>query len=394
MKKALEFSVGLTTAMIMVLIAPAAHAYTPTLSEVRVLSGPASDDSVDGLALTSDAKTAVVTSNDAAWVVDVSSNVATEISGLPGASVVVLDSDENYAYVVSGQLSISKVNIATASVVDTWSDVSVVLYAEQLFLSPDGGSLYAVGLTGSFPNYSTGVVEVNLSSGAMTKHVAMGDGPPQHQAAYHSSSGKIFIPRGSSGSTNFVVFDTASNTFTEIPWVGAGNLGHCDSQNGVMACVVDGPVPYVATVSDGGAVVSSLDLTVDGGSLNAITLTPNGTQAYILVSNSNFLGSIEAVDLTNMTSFATLATSLEFPERVAIAPSASQIWFSAYYAEDFNGGYQVLQYADPNAGSGGSEEDLANTGASSAIAGVLVAVSALAIVAGVVSRRAARRLGA
>lgn len=124
------------------------------------------------------------------------------------------------------------------------------------------------------------------------------------------------------------------------------------------------------------------------------SLTPDGTQAYILVSDSPGMGSLEVVDLTNMTSLTTMSTSLEYPERVAIAADAGQIWFFAYYAEENNGGYQVMQYADPNSSSGGSGEELANTGASTVITGSLVALSALAIAAGVVSRRPARRHGA
>jgi hypothetical protein len=374
----------------MVSVAVPVHAYIPTLSEVRVLNGPASDDEVEGLALFSDAETAVVTGSGA-WVVDVSSNDATEISGLAGASVVVMDTTETYAYVATGSFELTKVDVATASVVDTWSDVSVDLNPEKLFMSADGESIFAVGLTRSGPNWLPGVVEIDLTTGAMTQYNAGSAGDAQRQAAYDPTSGKIFIPRGG---TNFVVFDTASNTFTDITWAGAGALDHCDSQNGVMACIVDDSVPYVATVNSSGAVVASLDLTVDSYNLSAITLTPDGTQAYILVADSNGMGSIEVVDLTDMTSLTTLATSLEYPARVSIAEDAGQIWFFGYYAADYNGGYQVMQYADPNSGSDGSGEELANTGASTVIAGLLVALSALAIAAGVVSRRPVRRHGA
>ncbi len=393
MKKSLKVGFGLAATMILMSIASPALAYTPTLSEVRVLSGPDSDDSVDGLAITSDAQTAVVTSSDVAWVVDVSSNVATEISGLPGARLVILDSDENYAYVVSGSLSVSKVNVATASVVETWSDVFANLSTEQLFLSADGETLYAVGNTGPFPNFTPAVVKVDLSSGAMTKYDAASAGSPHRQAAYHAESGAIFIPRIASGETaaNFVVFDTVLNAFTDVPWTGPGTLYHCDSQNTVLACVVEDTVPYVATVNaSDGSVVTSLDLTSDPYSIEAIKLTPDGTQAHMLFAELSGLGIVEAVDLTDMTSLVTLTTSIEYPERVAIAADAGQIWFYAYYAEDYAGGYQVVQFTEPR----GSGEELANTGGSSAIAGALVALSALALAAGVVSRRAARRHGA
>jgi hypothetical protein len=390
MSKKLFVGLGAVAASVMMVSAALpAQAYIPTLSEVRVLNGPNSDDEVEGLALFSDAETAVITGTGA-WVVDVSSNDATEISGLAAASVVVLDDTETFAYVAAGSLVMAKVDVATASVVDTWSDVSVDLNVEQLFMSADGESIFAVGLTGSFPNFLPGVAEIDLSTGAMTQYDAGSAGPPQRQAAYDATSGKIFIPRGS-GSTNFVVFDTASNTFTDITWAGAGALGHCDSQNGVMACIVDGPVPYVATVNTSGAVVASLDLTVDSYNLSAITLTPDGTQAYILVADSSGMGSVEAVDLTDMTSLTTLATSLEYPERVSIAEDAGQIWLFGYYAADYNGGYQVMQYADPNSGSDGSGEELANTGADLAISGAVAVIGALALGAGVMTRRVARR---
>ena len=391
-----KFFVGLGTAVaatIMATIALPAQAYIPTLSEVRVLNGPASDDEVEGLALFADAETAVITGSGA-WVVDVSSNDATEISGLAAASVVILDATETYAYVATGSFELTKVDVATASVVDTWSDGAVDLNAEQLFLSADGGTLFAVGLTGSNPNFTTGVVEVDLSTGAMTQFDYASAGPPPRQAAYLAQLGYIVIPRPYDP-TNLVLFDIQSDSFTGLTFGGTGEVSQCDSQNGVLACIVEDSVPYVATVeSSSGEVVTALDLTVDAYNLNAITLTPDGTQAYILVSDSPGMGSLEVVDITNMTSLTTMSTSLEYPERVAIAADAGQIWFFAYYAEDYNGGYQVMQYADPNSSSGGSGEELANTGASTVITGSLVALSALAIAAGVVSRRPARRHGA
>lgn len=69
-------------------------------------------------------------------------------------------------------------------------------------------------------------------------------------------------------------------------------------------------------------------------------------------------------------------------------PPAEVGWFTSDYFGDYDGGYQVVQFADPNAGSG---EELAPTGGNSAMAGTLVALSALALAAGLFTRVASRR---
>ncbi len=370
MKKKLLVGVVSAAATIALLaIGMPAQAFTPTLSEVRVLNGPPSDASIDGLAITSDAQTAVVVSDRRAWVVDVTSNVATEITGLTMASRVIMNSAETFAYVATGQFKVSKVDVATAAVVDTWTDATLGFFVEQMFLSADGLNIYAVGVSGSFPNIQPGVVKLDLTSGVISKFDAVNLGVLR-QAAFNAESGEIFIPY-SSVATSFAVFDTASDSFTDIPWAAAGDLTGCDWQAGTMACLVEGTVPYVATVSPSGAVESSLDVDVAVSNLVDIRVTPDGMRAYVLGDNGGF-GAVQAVDLTDMSSVLVLDTLLEYPEVVALAPDAGQIWFYAYYAEDYNGGYQVVQFADPTGDE--PQASLADTGVDASVAGVTAVV--------------------
>jgi hypothetical protein len=371
MKKKLLVGVGSAAATIALLaIGMPAQAFTPTLSEVRVLNGPPSDESIDGLTITSEAQTAVVVSARRAWVVDVTSNVATEITGLTMASRVIMNSAETFAYVATGQFKVSKVDVATATVVDTWTDATLGFSVEQMFLSADGLNIYAVGVSGSFPNIRPGVVKLDLTSGVISKFDAVNLGALR-QAAFNAESGEIFIPYSLSSTTSFAVFDTASESFTDIPWAAAGDLTGCDWQAGTMACLVEGTVPYVATVSPSGAVESSLDVDVAVSNLVDIRVTPDGMRAYVLGDNGGF-GAVQAVDLSDMSSVLVLDTLLEYPEVVALAPDAGQIWFYAYYAEDYNGGYQVVHFADPT--SDEPQASLADTGVD-ASDGVVTAIT-------------------
>ena len=189
------------------------------------------------------------------------------------------------------------------------------------------------------------VVKLDLSSGVISKFDAAGPEYPG-KSAFNAESGEIFIPYDSS--SGFAVFDTVSNSFTDIPWAATGDVTGCDWRAGRMACLVDDTVPYVATVSPSGAVESSLDVDVAVSSLIDVRVTPDGMRAYVLGDNGGF-GAVQAVDLADMSSVLVLDTLLEYPEVVALAPDAGQIWFYAYYAEDYNGGYQVLQFAEPKA---------------------------------------------
>jgi hypothetical protein len=94
-------------------------------------------------------------------------------------------------------------------------------------------------------------------------------------------------------------------------------------------------------------------------------------RAYVLGDNGGF-GAVQAVDLSDMSSVLVLDTLLEYPEVVALAPDAGQIWFYAYYAEDYNGGYQVVHFADPT--SDEPQASLADTGVD-ASDGVVTAIT-------------------
>jgi hypothetical protein len=173
--------------------------------------------------------------------------------------------------------------------------------------------------------------------------------------------------------TGFAVLNTANDTFTDIPWAGDGALFACDSESGVVACLVDDTDPYIATINSSGAVVTSFDLDTAVTEAEYIKLTPDASEAYVYGENGvTSVANVEVIDLSPMASVMIFETTLDYPNIVAMAPDAGQIWFTVDYVQDYNGGYRVVQFADPNAGSGGSGEELA-------------------LAAAVVTRRATRR---
>jgi hypothetical protein len=155
---------------------------------------------------------------------------------------------------------------------------------------------------------------------------------------------------------------------------------------------VDDTESYLATINSSGAVVTSLDVDMLVSQPEYVKLTPDAAEAYVYGENGvTSVGNLEVIGLSPMASVMTFETTLDYPNIVAMAPDAGQIWFTADYVEDYNGGYRVIQFAEPNGGSGGSGEGLAPTGGNALIAGALVALSVLALAAGVVTRRATRR---
>lgn len=340
-----------------------AQAFTPTISEVRYLAGPLEADWGDswyGLALTSDAATAVWSTDSGTFIVDVASNTATTITGSDGGNMIILDATETYAYLTeevgsfgSYTSTIFKVDMATKAIVATWTDpaLDVAGSGSTMFFSADGSSLFVIGTSGSWPNTEPAVAKVNLSSGAVTQFASGEVGYYNLGPAHDTTSGLIYIPIKDYATGDVVrwsIFDTASNTFTDLAWTDSGELSGCDFQSGVLACLVDDTVDYVATIDATGGVVSSVNVDTEVSDTDSVTLTPDGTQAYVYGDNGNF-NNAELIDMTTMSSVLVLNMSTSGANWVRLAPDAGQIWFTADYVRDYDGGYQVVQFAEPKA---------------------------------------------
>ena len=336
-----------------------AQAFTPTISEVRYLAGPTEDDWGDSwydLALTSDAATAVWSTDTGTFIVDVASNTATTIAGSEGGNSIILDPTGTYAYlaeetgVMSDTGTIFKVDMATKAIVATWL-VDTANSSSHMFFSADGSSLFVLGATGSWPNTEVAVAKVNLSSGVVTTYEEGNSGFYPSQPAYDTASGLIYIPTSDTATGNawsWNVFDTASNTFSDLAWTDSGELSYCDFQSGVLACLVDDTVDYVATIDATGGVVSSVNVDTAVSDADSVTLTPDGTQAYVYGDDGGF-NNVELIDLTTMSSVLVLNLSTDYQNVVRMAPDAGQIWFTADYVRDYDGGYQVVQFAEAKA---------------------------------------------
>ncbi len=336
-----------------------AQAFAPTISEVRYLAGPLEADWGDswyGFALTSDAATAVWSTDHGTFIVDVASNTATTIAGSEGGNSLILDPTGTYAYlaeetgVMSDTGTIFKVDMATKAIVATWL-VDTANSSSHMFFSADGSSLFVLGVTGSWPNTEIAVAKVNLSSGAVTTYEEGNPGYYPSPPAYDTASGLIYIPTSDTATGNawsWNVFDTASNTFSDLAWTDSGELSYCDFQSGVLACLVDDTVDYVATIDATGGVVSSVNVDTAVSDADSVTLTPDGTQAYVYGDDGDF-NNVELIDLTTMSSVLVLNLSTDYQNVVRMAPDAGQIWFTADYVRDYDGGYQVVQFAEAKA---------------------------------------------
>ena len=337
-----------------------AQAFTPTISEVRYLAGPTEDDWGDswyGFALTSDAATAVWSTDSGTFIVDVASNTATTIAGSEGGNSLILDATGTYAYLAeetggfgAQTNNVYKVDMATKAIVATWL-VDTAGSNSHMFFSADGSSLFVLGATGSWPNTEIAVAKVNLSSGAVTMYEEGNPGYYYGQPAYDTASGLIYIPTSDTATGtvwSWNVFDTASNTFSDLAWTDSGELSYCDFQSGVLACLVDDTVDYVATIDATGGVVSSVNVDTAVSDADSVTLTPDGTQAYVYGDDGGF-NNAELIDMTTMSSVLVLNMSIDYQNVVKMAPDAGQIWFTADYVRDYDGGYQVVQFAEPKA---------------------------------------------
>ena len=398
-KQTIRTSIAVLGALAITSIGLPAYAFTPTMSELRFISGPEADDDWNGLALTSDAETAVTLHEGSAWIVDVETNTSTLITGLDYAQAVIIDDSDTFAYIAESAgtyptytYQVSKVSLANGSVVSTWPDADFTFPAQYMLWSGDASHIYMVGNSGSYPNWSVAVAKLNVATGAITQQVWGDPGFRANQPAYDTVSGKMMIPYSDMSTglvTGFAALNTANDTFTDIPWAGDGALIGCDSESGVVACLVDDTESYLATINSSGAVVTSLDVDSLVSEPEYVKLTPDASEAYVYGENGvTSVGNVEVIGLSPMTSVMTFETTLDYPNIVAMAPDAGQIWFTADYVEDYNGGYRVIQFAEPNGGSG---EELAKTGPNSAVAATLAALSGLVLAAGVLTRVATRR---
>jgi hypothetical protein len=368
----------------------AAHAFVPTISEVRYLTstGNSSDwgDSWYDLALTSDASTAVWSTDSGTYVVDVATNTATPIVGSNGRNSLILDATETFVYIAEDS-NIFKVSMATKAIVATWTDAAYTLSPGYMYLSADGASLYLLGLKGSYPNFEIAVAKVNLATGAFTQYASGTPGHYLSRAAYDSTSGLMYIPTmdiATGLDKTFTVFDTDDNAFAELPWTDSGRATYCDYQSGVVACVVDDTDDYVATIDASGAVVSSLDVDTAVSDTDSVTLTPGGTLAYVYGDNGD-LNNVEVIDLTTMSSVKVLNLATGYQNQVKIAADAGEIWFTADYVRNYDGGYQVATFEEIGADSG-SGEGLAKTGPNPETVGLLLALGGLALAGGLFAR--------
>ena len=367
-----------------------AQAFTPTISEVRYLPGPAEadwDDSWYDLALTPDASTAVFSTDSATFIVDVATNTATEIPGVSGGTYFLLDASGSYLYVLENN-DIFKVDMTSKTIVATWNDAAYDLSFDYLYFSADQSSIFVLGRVGSFPNFAAAVAKVNLTTGDITQYESTDTGTLTRRAGYDSTSGLMYIPtRLATGpGASMTVFDTAANTFTEIPWTDSGVPMDCDSQAGVLACVVEDTVSYVATVDAAGAVVSSVNVDDAVSNTDSVTLTPDGTRAYVYGDDGDGgLNNVEVIDMTTMSSVTVLNLSTSYQNVVRMASEAGQIWFTADYIRDYDGGYQVATFD-----AGGSNPQLADTGLDAStltVTGVAIGAAGLLLLGFYVVRR-------
>lgn len=365
MKKKLLIGLGALVASAAVLAsALPAQAYTPTVSGILYPPGVDPGDTWVGGAVTSDAKTYVVTDSNnpvGLWVIDVASNTATAVTATPRAGQVIIDKAGAFAYAYGNHTSrnIYKIDLSTKTVVATWTDPALTLNSSlQMILSGDESSLYLVGYAGNYPAVAPAVAKVNLASGTIAQFTsgATGNYVPGG-AAYDTVSGHIFIPYKDSATglvSGFQDFNTTANTFSGVVWTGSGVLNACDLKSAVWVCLVDDTNPYITKIDSTGTATGTplaVDAAVDD--IDSVTLTPDGSQAYVFASGSvpgaGSKASAQVVDTAAMSSVTVLNFVFDYSNQVLLAPDAGQIWFTADYFQDYDGGYQIVQFAEPKA---------------------------------------------
>jgi len=380
MKNSLKVLAGVAAAALMLGSSPALAA-TPTLSEVRVLPGPDAQNDWKGSALTPDGNTALISNGYGVWVDNVVTGASVEVTPVVAdVYSMLVDATGTYAFMPQQvgdypnyTYQILKVDIASASVVATWTDPDLTSADGQMLWAADGASFYLIAYTGSYPNYETTVFEIDASTGATTAYGSVDLGySPGSTSAFDSATGRMLIPQSpmNGGTFHFLAFDTSTNTFSNVSYSGTGESSACAFAAGVLACAFDDTTPYLATFDASGAVTGTLTLdpAVDGA--DAFALSALGTLGFVYGEASGSFNSIEVVDMTTLTSIDVLDTLLDYCNVIMMDPSHQSIWFTADYIADYDGGYQVLTYAEapspspalPNTGVDTSAAMMAATG--------------------------------
>ena len=391
MKRSTKVAGALVAIAALLSAATPAYAYTPTLSEVRFIPGADPTNSWYGTAVTPDGKTIVALDGSAAWVVDVATNTSTAITPASGdATATVIDSTGRFAYIAGTPFgfstSISKVDLQTKSIVNTWTDAALIEYPD-IYISGDGATLYAVGVVGSYPNFEVGLSTIDTTTGAVATYTTGTTGQFESSTAVNDASGVLYLVwTSTSNSTSGIwKFDTTTHAFTSTAWTGSGQLRGCDYANSVMACFVEDTANYVVTLDSSGNAISTLTLDTTDTSPQTISMTPDGSAFYVFGQDSNSTGIVEEFLSSPLSRGLVFNLSIENSNSVAMAPLAGQLYFTADYFGDYGGGYQVVQYAEPPA------PELPNTGVNSATVGVYFALSGLLLTAGAVTLLAVRR---
>lgn len=405
MKNSLKVLAGVAAAALMLGSSPA-FAATPTLSEVRVLPGPDAGNDWKTSALTPDGNTALISDGSGVWVDNVVTGASVEVTPVVAdVYSMLVDATGTYAFMPKQvgdypnyTYQILKVDIASASVVATWTDPDLTSADGQMLWAADGASFYLISSTGSYPNYETTVFEIDASTGATTAYGSVDIGySPGSTSAFDPATGRMFIPQSpmNGGTFHFLVFDTSTNSFSNVSYAGTGETSACAFAAGVLACAFDDTTPYLATFDASGAVTGTLTLdpAVDGA--EAFALSALGTLGFVYGQASGSFNSIEVVDMTTLTSIDVLDTLLDYCNIIMMDPSHQAIWFTADYIANYDGGYQVLTYEEaPAPGPApGPEPVLANTGidtnaAMMAATGLLFAGLSVVAIAVIRRRRA------
>jgi YVTN family beta-propeller protein len=246
-----------------------------------------SSDIVTSLRLSSDGGQLFVTSSSSSsglTIIDTLTRLVVARVPVSAGDVAILP-DNSRAYVVTGQSSVSVVDLASFTVVAT---IAVQSGPRRIVASPDGNSLYVT-------NSGSGTVsKISAASNTVAAHITVGPNPDGLDISPDGS--RLFV--ANSGSNTVSVIDTGNDSVLRVLATSGGGVSGMDvsAQSATRVYVSPALGPLQLLNAADGAVIGSASVR----GLGRLTRDSSGTPTFLLEGDLKLV----AADGTSVTTVA------------------------------------------------------------------------------------------
>ncbi|WP_162528579.1 Ig-like domain-containing protein [Mycolicibacterium sp. CBMA 230] len=233
----------------------------------------------------------------------------TVIATIPASTEFLTTSPNgNFVYLDQGT-SVSVINTATNTVVNTFPVVASNVGGDGIAVSPDGSRLYIA--TGNAANPTTGAGTVSVINTATDSVIASVSVGPEPFGIAITPNGSTAYVINTPGSVS--VINTATNTVTNTITVSGQPLGVAANPNGATV--------YVATsagISVINTATNTVTATVPANGAFGVAVSPNGHTVYLATS-----GGVEVIDTATNVVTTTIPGGAT---QVAVSPDGNFVY--------------------------------------------------------------------